>query len=671
MRCCYDIDKSEKATPPPLEKVQSTAAKKEGKKKQKNNKKHQEVSIKQEPENKESKTGLLLPQHLQTLPTLRNLNDLNDDDVDASSSTSMSKLVVFNAKEKIENGVASTSLQYHYIRLGHDLEQLTKIRVPTVIGDNDEDNNDDDDDSNRAGAALQHSFRRVLLALQPLPRGRPRKNPCLQPFEKWPCETCTNCTDKFGKFLGCITCCQHAAVTRLNRRKALFQLVTVHEIMGILLTTRGGKNKHQPHEPQPTPPPLPRLLNWDGAATTMSQKNQPIVKDKAKNEVELKQVQVKVEKKKNKKKKALKKKSRRYEDDDDDYDQLSSSSSDSDADDDDESPPPPFVPPTTDIVPISTINDVLTVDENPTQYMEYLNEAQLVNTINGCKSYLASTSCYDDVEWRRRNCECGTVVKSEASIALKNTAADNRIVSNGGTKRKIPYTQIPKTIQCRWNKALAIRTNRPYNGPCAKMFRKPASMELHLKSHTNERRYRCDFPGCGKKFPAKNTKDKHNKTHYKEARYPCKFCPQTFTANSSVLRHIRTEHEGTNGLKHACKYHNNPTIRCQSRFARTDAARAHEAFHTPDLPFVCRWCNKAFSSQELLTDHVITSQPCSEQKRTSQRGRKKGSKNKKGRKADHLKRLLLSTGADGSNDQDASKSYTCSLIVFCLITVMV
>lgn len=75
---------------------------------------------------------------------------------------------------------------------------------------------------------------------------------------------------------------------------------------------------------------------------------------------------------------------------------------------------------------------------------------------------------------------------------------------------------------------------------CSKFFANVSDLKLHGRSHTNDRPYRCTFPGCQKKFRVNSHLSAHMDTHNTHKNYKCPSCNKMFQTRGARRIHQRT-----------------------------------------------------------------------------------------------------------------------------------
>ena len=80
---------------------------------------------------------------------------------------------------------------------------------------------------------------------------------------------------------------------------------------------------------------------------------------------------------------------------------------------------------------------------------------------------------------------------------------------------------------------------------CTKAYSRLENLKTHLRSHTGEKPYVCEYPTCQKAFSNASDRAKHqNRTHSNEKPYACRVpgCSKKYTDPSSLRKHVKTVH---------------------------------------------------------------------------------------------------------------------------------
>ena len=81
----------------------------------------------------------------------------------------------------------------------------------------------------------------------------------------------------------------------------------------------------------------------------------------------------------------------------------------------------------------------------------------------------------------------------------------------------------------------------PYSN-CDKFFTRPWRLQVHIRTHTGERPFKCDVKSCGKSF----VRNAHLKRHFENSHIvttiipnviPCPQCNLTFAKKDSLKKH--------------------------------------------------------------------------------------------------------------------------------------
>ena len=127
------------------------------------------------------------------------------------------------------------------------------------------------------------------------------------------------------------------------------------------------------------------------------------------------------------------------------------------------------------------------------------------------------------------------------------------------------------------------------------------ALEYHLKSHSDERPYKCSVDGCDKAFKILSQMEQHVKqVHFTGSRIKCSHegCQQYFKSKRDIKMHANKVHS-TDCLP--CLW---PGCDYTARYERQ--LKDHSVVHSDDFKFHCDWpqCGKAFKRRGALADHM-------------------------------------------------------------------
>lgn len=115
---------------------------------------------------------------------------------------------------------------------------------------------------------------------------------------------------------------------------------------------------------------------------------------------------------------------------------------------------------------------------------------------------------------------------------------------------------------------------------CGHRFKAACNLKLHMRVHNNDRKslkeYQCE---CGKSFNQKSSLTVHLRSHREHKRYKCNQCEEKFAEKQQLTNHFKALHT-ENTLVH--------------EFIKTEDKQKDKEKQKNCLPYVCTICEKRF-----------------------------------------------------------------------------
>ncbi|EGT53935.1 hypothetical protein CAEBREN_31873 [Caenorhabditis brenneri] len=112
----------------------------------------------------------------------------------------------------------------------------------------------------------------------------------------------------------------------------------------------------------------------------------------------------------------------------------------------------------------------------------------------------------------------------------------------GGKRRKCERCTCPNCKAIKHGDRGAQHTHLCAVPGCGKTYKKTSHLRAHMRKHSGERPYECNWFNCSKRFDRSDQLIRHKRTHTKEYRFMCKVCHRQFSRSDHLQQHLTSVH---------------------------------------------------------------------------------------------------------------------------------